>query len=131
MRPKWRGVPKRRVFLHTISDISYDAKILYAKLSRTATGPGPIYLYKPLLHLVLPTWLSHVIVLDTDLFFFSDIRGLWEEFRHFGPTELLGEMRMDPLQPLPCQPMGAVDPHPASPLTRAAPHSRVCPRRRA
>ena len=44
---------------------------------RTATGPGPIYLYKPILHLVLPTWLHHIIVLDTDLFLFEDIAGLW------------------------------------------------------
>ena len=39
---------------------------------------------------VLPTWLSHVIVLDTDLFLFSDIAGLWAEFAHFEPTQLLG-----------------------------------------
>ena len=90
LREAWRGVPKRRVFMHTVADISADAKALYRALSRTATGPGPIYLYKPLLHLVLPTWLSHVIVLDTDLFLFSDIAGLWEEFAHFEPTQLLG-----------------------------------------
>ena len=53
------------------------SRAFYRALSRTATGPGPIYLYKPLLHLVLPSWLSHVIVLDTDLFLFSDIAGLW------------------------------------------------------
>ena len=54
VRAAWRGVPKRRVFMHTVSDISADAKALYRALSRTATGPGPIYLYKPLLHLVRP-----------------------------------------------------------------------------
>ena len=89
-REKWRGVPKRRVFLHSVKDIPREAQQLYRALSRTATGPGPIYLYKPLLHLVLPTWLSHVIVLDTDLFVFSDVRELWQEFARFGPRELLG-----------------------------------------
>jgi hypothetical protein len=37
----------------------------------SATGPGPIYLWKPLFHLVLPRDIRRVIVLDTDLFFFS------------------------------------------------------------
>ena len=89
-RRKWRGVPKRRVFLHTIASISTAARTLYRQLSRTATGPGPIYLYKPLLHLVLPTWIQRVLVLDTDLFLFSDIAGLWAEFDRFAPGELLG-----------------------------------------
>ena len=85
-RRKWRGVPKRRVFLHTIASISTAARTLYRQLSRTATGPGPIYLYKPLLHLVLPTWIQRVLVLDTDLFLFSDIAGLWAEFDRFAPA---------------------------------------------
>ena len=29
-------------------------------------------------------------MLDTDLFLFSDIRGLWNEFEHFGPREYIG-----------------------------------------
>ena len=90
VRPKWFGVPKRRVFMHTIADIPASVKALFKRLSSTATGPGPIYLYKPLLHLVLPSWLSHVIVLDTDLFLFSDISGLWAEFARFKKNELLG-----------------------------------------
>ena len=39
---------------------------------------------------MLPSWLSHVIVLDTDLFLFSDISGLWAEFARFKKNELLG-----------------------------------------
>lgn len=88
--PQWRGVPKSKVLLHSINDISSKARMLYRRLSSTATGPGGIYLYKPLMHMVLPSWLERVIVLDTDLFLFSDIRGLWSEFDRFGPNELLG-----------------------------------------
>ena len=89
-REKWRGVPKERVYLHTIAEIPASVRTLYDRLSHTATGPGPIYLYKPLLHLVLPKWLSRVIVLDTDIFLFEDLGGLWREFDTFAPTELLG-----------------------------------------
>ena len=89
-RRVWRGVPKKRVHLHTTSGVPVAAAALYRQLSRTATGPGPIYLYKPLLHLVLPRWILRLIVLDTDLFFFSDIAGLWAEFSAFGPRALLG-----------------------------------------
>ena len=42
--------------MHTIADIPASVKALFKRLSSTATGPGPIYLYKPLLHLVLPSW---------------------------------------------------------------------------
>lgn len=89
-RGAWRAVPKRKIHLHSVRRIPNEARALYRQLSRTATGPGPIYLYKPLLHLVLPQWLTRVIVLDTDLFLFSDIAGLWARFDHFVEGELLG-----------------------------------------
>ena len=89
-REVWRGLPTDRVHLHTVAEIPRRAKDLYRRLSRSATGPGPIYLYKPLLHLVLPEHLSRVIVLDTDLFLFEDVLGLWREFDAFQPGELLG-----------------------------------------
>ena len=69
----WRGVPKRKITLHSARRISSSTRALYRRLSSTATGPGPIYLYKPLLHLVLPRSIERVIVLDTDLFFFADV----------------------------------------------------------
>jgi hypothetical protein len=86
----WRGIAKRRVHLHSVGDAPPVAQSLYKQLSRTATGPGPIYLYKPLLHLVLPSWLTKLIVLDTDLFVTADIAGLWGEFARFSSTALLG-----------------------------------------
>jgi hypothetical protein len=89
-RAVWRGLPIDRVHLHTVADIPRKVRDLYRRLSHSATGPGPIYLYKPLLHLVLPKSLSRVIVLDTDLFLFEDLLGLWREFDRFRPGELLG-----------------------------------------
>ena len=59
-RAAWRGVPRRRVFLHSVTDIPPHASALYRRLCRHATGPGPIYLYKPLLHLVLPASVSRI-----------------------------------------------------------------------
>ena len=110
----WRGVPKSKLHLHSVRRLSPETKALYdgghfwfrllersmylivltraryKRLASSATGPGPIYLYKPLLHLVLPRWLEKVIVLDTDIFLFSDIAQLWAAFARFGPSELIG-----------------------------------------
>jgi hypothetical protein len=89
-RAAWRGVPKRRVELHSLLDVPASAHAAHRRLSRTATGPGAIYLWKPLLHLVLPAAVERVIVLDTDVFVFEDIGGLWAQFDAFGEGELLG-----------------------------------------
>ena len=51
-RAAWKGVPKRMVSLHSVKRLGVATKALYKGLASTATGPGPIYLYKPLLHLV-------------------------------------------------------------------------------
>jgi hypothetical protein len=89
-RAAWRGVPKRAVSLHSIAELPPAVRALHSRLSRTATGPGPLYLWKPLLHLVLPRSVSRVIVLDTDIFLFEDIAGLARQFDAFAPGELLG-----------------------------------------
>ena len=89
-RTIWQGLPVDRVHLHTVASIPSHVRDLYRRLSSSATGPGPIYLYKPLLHLILPATLKRIIVLDTDLFLFEDLLGLWNEFDHFAPSELLG-----------------------------------------
>ena len=86
----WRGVPIKRVWLHAVDEVSPSTRLLFKKLSSQATGPGPVYLWKPILHLVLPLWVERVIVLDLDVFFFSDIALLWQQFRLFAPTELVG-----------------------------------------
>ena len=49
--------PSPPTHAHTI-----DAQMLYRALSSSATGPGPLYLYKPLLHLVRAAHqLKHVL----------------------------------------------------------------------
>ena len=86
----WRGVPVARTWLHSTLRIAAEARSLYTRLIRTATGPGPLYLWKPLLHLVLPSWLGRVVVLDFDLFFFSDVGRLWRQFDAFPSRALIG-----------------------------------------
>ncbi|KAL1529306.1 hypothetical protein AB1Y20_000260 [Prymnesium parvum] len=65
------------------------ARCIHANLCRLAHGPGPQYLYKPLLHWVFPRDVKQVIVLDTDVVVVRDIAELWAQFRHFG-TAVLG-----------------------------------------
>lgn len=77
-----------------MSRIPKRAKQLHRKLASSATGPGGIYLYKPLLHLLLPSWVSHLIVLDTDLFLFADIAQLWRA------STLLPSNRIPPPPPV-------------------------------
>ena len=89
-RAVWRGLPMERIRLQSVVDMSESAKTLYKALSATATGPGGLYLYKPLLHLVLPRSVPRVIVLDTDLFAFASLRGLWDLFGRFETPQLIG-----------------------------------------
>ena len=47
-------------------EVSGLAACLYRGLRRLAHGPGPAYLYKPILHLVLPREIRKLVMLDTD-----------------------------------------------------------------
>ena len=86
----WQGVPRTRLWLHAERDLASSTRKLWSALSSQATGPGPLYLYKPLLHLILPTWVERVIVLDLDVFFFRDVSLLWRRFATFAPSEVIG-----------------------------------------
>jgi len=79
-----------RVFVHSTACLSAAGAALHRRLSTTATGPGAVYLYKPLLHLLLPAWLPKVLVLDADVFVVADVRRLWAEFDRFGPAACAG-----------------------------------------
>ena len=57
-------------------------------MRRLSHGPGPQYLYKPLLHHVMPADVDRLILLDTDVVVVRDIRDLHAEF-DFG-TAVLG-----------------------------------------
>ena len=115
-RAVWRGLPMDRVRLQSVVDISASAKKMYKALSATATGPGGLYLYKPLLHLVLPRTVPRVIVLDTDLFVFASLRGLWDLFGRFDTPQLIGLAQAHP-------PHTRLPTHTAHPSTRTPPHA--------
>jgi len=121
-RAVWRGLPMERIRLQSVVDISESAKTLYKALSATATGPGGLYLYKPLLHLVLPRSVPRVIVLDTDLFVFASLRGLWDLFGRFETPQLIGLAQARPPHTRPPMP-----PHPTTrSATRPPPAARAC-----
>ena len=63
------------------------AQCLFSGLRRLAHGPGPAYLYKPLLHFLLPS-VRQLILLDTDTVVLRPIAELWRHFSHFGGAVL-------------------------------------------
>jgi len=89
-RSSWHGMPLNRLTLHSVAQLPASVIDLHRRLSSSATGPGPIYLWKPIFHRVLPEDISKVIILDTDVFLFTDIQRLWNHFRNFGSGEMLG-----------------------------------------
>ena len=81
-----REVPGFRVTLLTLPP---KAQCLYDGMRRLSHGPGPHYLYKPLLHYVMPMDVHRLILLDTDVVVVRDIAELQAEFGRFG-TALIG-----------------------------------------
>ncbi|KAL1499867.1 hypothetical protein AB1Y20_012550 [Prymnesium parvum] len=71
-------------FTVTVIRLPPRAQCVYDSLSRLAHGPGPQYLYKPLLPWVLPPHVHKLIVLDTDVVVLRDMQRLWGEFDSFG-----------------------------------------------
>ena len=78
-------IPDFRV---TLLQLPKPAQCLYDGMRRISHGPGPQYLYKPLLHRVLPD-VERLILLDTDVVMVRDVRELYAEFDNFG-TAVLG-----------------------------------------
>ena len=74
-------IPGFRV--HSLS-LPPAAKCLYDGMARLAHGPGPQYLYKPLLHWVMPKDVRKLILLDTDVIVVRDIARLYAQFGAFG-----------------------------------------------
>eukprot|EP00966_Prymnesium_polylepis_P297408 6871425-Prymnesium_polylepis.1 len=75
-------------FRVTLLRLPPRAQCLYDNMRRLSHGPGPHYLYKPLLPWVLPPDVRRLIVLDTDVAVLRDVRRLWAEFNTFGPAVL-------------------------------------------
>lgn len=74
-------VPGMRV---TVLKLPPAAQCLYDGFRRLSHGPGPAYLYKPLLHLVLPPSIRRLILIDTDIVVIWPISKLWAHFDAFG-----------------------------------------------
>ena len=64
------------------------ARCLHAGLASRSWGHGPEFLYKPLLHYVMPESVRRLIILDCDTVPLRDLRGLFEHFRHFAGSVL-------------------------------------------
>ena len=77
--------------MYRIQDAPSSAKALHRNLSRSAHGPGGVYLWKPLLHLILP--LRRVLLIDSDVALFQGANELWGEFDRFGPGASIGIAR--------------------------------------
>jgi hypothetical protein len=66
------------------------ARCLYAGLSRISHGPGPQFLYKPLLHYLMPADVRRLILLDTDVAVVADIGALHAQFARMAPSAVVG-----------------------------------------
>ena len=67
---------------HNLDALPAHARCLLTGLQLLAHGPGPQYLYKPLLHWVLPG-MRRLILLDTDVVMVRPIAELFAEFERF------------------------------------------------
>lgn len=86
---------RSRWFAHSTLEAPRWVARLHRKLvARGCQGPVcDIYMLKPLLHLYLPNSMRRVIFLDSDVFLWSDIAGLWRRFATFGPRHLIALAR--------------------------------------
>ena len=75
-------------FQVTLLKLPAQGKCLYSGFKRLSHGPGPQYLYKPLLHFVVPTYVQRLIVLDSDVVMIRDVRELYAQFDKFGSAVL-------------------------------------------
>jgi hypothetical protein len=66
------------------------ARCLHEGLRRLATGPGRMYLVKPLLHLILPATIRKLVLIDTDIVIVRPVAGLWAQFERFGSGAVVG-----------------------------------------
>ena len=71
-------------FRLTPLDLPARGQCLYDGMRRLSHGPGPQYLYKPLLHYIMPTDVRRLVVLDTDVVMLRDVAELYDEFDRFG-----------------------------------------------
>jgi hypothetical protein len=66
------------------------AQCLIAGLSRLCHGPGANYVWKPVLHMLLPESIDRLLLLDTDVIIIRPLSELWATFAQFSPTAVIG-----------------------------------------
>lgn len=66
------------------------AQCLFAGLNRLSHGPGRYYVWKPLMHLLLPASVDRLLLLDTDVVIIRPLSELWAVFAQFSPTAVIG-----------------------------------------
>ena len=80
--------------VHELSKLDRQIERSYRKLASTAQGykaeVAELYIYKLFLHHLLPSSLERLVLVDLDMFANDDLLELWQQFDHFGPTNLLG-----------------------------------------
>lgn len=69
------------------------ARCVHDGLRRLATHAGPTYLFKPLLHWLLPRDMHRLLLLDIDVAIVRDLRPLWAQFERFDQRAVLGIVR--------------------------------------
>ena len=71
-----KGSMASRIYTHHIEHAPGSTKALHERLQSTASGPGSQYLWKNLVHELLPAGLKRCVLLDADLFLFSGLADL-------------------------------------------------------
>jgi hypothetical protein len=89
------GARTRAVYsVHEFRDLGTRDKRVYKGLSSTVEGykaeVATLYVYKLMLHRLLPTSVNRLILMDLDMFVLSDMGALWREFDNFSPEHLFG-----------------------------------------
>jgi hypothetical protein len=73
---------------HSLDDMPVNATALHRGFEKVTHGPGAIYMWKPLLHYLLP--FRTAIVLDSDIGLVRDLAELEQQFDRFEPGAVMG-----------------------------------------
>jgi len=90
LSPSRHGDMSDRIHLHTLANLSREAMQLKGRLAKLARGPGKMYLWKNMIHYILPEQLDRVLLLDSDIFIVAEVAQLWSMFDRFGPNQMIG-----------------------------------------
>jgi hypothetical protein len=88
------GRPEGTYSVHEFRSMAGRDRRVYDGLASTVEGylseVATLYVYKLMLHRLVPSSLDKLILMDLDMFVISDLGGLWREFERFKQGQLLG-----------------------------------------